>query len=48
MKPDGVNRIVVAVRDIQKGIDFYSNMLGATFHDASGTGADLGMDVAIS
>ena len=48
MKPQGINRIVIAVRDLQKGIDLYSNLLGATFHKASGTGEPMGIDVAIS
>ena len=48
MKLQGINRIVVAVKDIQKGIDLYSKMLGATFHDASGTGEPMGINVAIS
>jgi len=48
MKPLGINRIVIAVNDLQKGIEFYSNLLGATFHDAGGTGAEMGIDVAIS
>lgn len=48
MKPLGINRIILAVRDLQKAKALYSRMLGATFHDASWTGAPLGMDVAIS
>ena len=48
MKPQGINRVAIAVKDLQRGIDLYSNLLGATFHDASGTGTELGMDVAIS
>lgn len=48
MKLRGINRIVIAVKDIQKGIDLYSKMLGATFHDASGTGEPMGINVAIS
>ncbi len=48
MKPQGINRIVIAVKDLQKGIEFYSKMLGATFHDANGTGEPMGIYVAIS
>lgn len=48
MKPQGVNRIVVAVKDIEKGKEFYSKLLKATFHDANGTGEPLGLNVAIS
>ncbi len=48
MKPQGVNRIVIAVKDLEKSSQFYSNLLGATFHDANGTGEPLGLNVAIS
>ena len=48
MKLQGINRIVIAVKDLQKGIDLYSKLLGATFHKASGTGEPMGIDVAIS
>ncbi len=48
MKIKGINRIVIAVKDLQKGIDLYSELLGATFHMASGTGEPMGIDVAIS
>lgn len=48
MRPLGVNRIVVAVKDLKKGKELYSKMLGATFHDAGGTGEPLGLDVSIS
>jgi catechol 2,3-dioxygenase-like lactoylglutathione lyase family enzyme len=48
MKPMGINRIVLAVRDLEKAKALYSSMLGATFYDASWTGAPLGMEVAIS
>ncbi len=48
MKPQGINRIVIAVKDIQKGVDLYSKILGATFHDANGTGEPMGINVAIS
>jgi len=47
MKPKGVNRVVIlAVRDFEKGIDFYSKLLGATFDDISATGEDYGLKVA--
>ncbi len=48
MKPKGINRIVIAVKDLQKGIDLYSGLLGATFHNADGTGEPMGINVAIS
>jgi methylmalonyl-CoA/ethylmalonyl-CoA epimerase len=37
MKPHGVNRVTMIVRDLEQGKAFYSNLLGATFcavHDA--------------
>lgn len=48
MKPQGVNRIVIAVKDIEKGKELYSKLLRATFHDANGTGEPMGINVAIS
>jgi methylmalonyl-CoA/ethylmalonyl-CoA epimerase len=44
----GVNRVIVAVRDLEKSKAFYSQVLGATFHEANWTGAPFGIDVAIS
>jgi catechol 2,3-dioxygenase-like lactoylglutathione lyase family enzyme len=44
----GVNRVVIAVRDIEKGISLYSNLLGTTFEDISWTGNLFGISVAIS
>jgi catechol 2,3-dioxygenase-like lactoylglutathione lyase family enzyme len=44
----GVNRIIVAVRDIEKSKKFFSDVLGATFREANWTGASYGIDVAIS
>ena len=44
----GVNRIIVAVKDIEKSKKFYSEVLGATFHEANWTGEPFGIDVAIS
>lgn len=48
MKMRGVNRIIVAVKDIEKSKKFYSEVLGATFHEANWTGEPFGIDVAIS
>jgi len=48
MKPRGINRIVLAVRDIEDAKALYSTMLGATFYDASWTGEPFGINVAIS
>jgi methylmalonyl-CoA/ethylmalonyl-CoA epimerase len=48
MKLKGVNRIVVAVRDLEKSKKFYSEVLGATFYEANWTGEQFGIEVAIS
>lgn len=48
MEARGVNRIVLAVRDIEKAKDIYSRLFGVTFSDASWTGEPFGMNVAIS
>ena len=48
MDPGGINRVVVAVRDLEKAKVLYSTVLGATFQDASWTGEPFGMNVAIS
>ena len=48
MKLQGVNRVIVAVEDLEKGIDFYSKLLGATFDDASWTGEPFGLSVVIA
>ena len=44
----GINRIVVAVKDIEKSKKIYSEALGATFHEANWTGEPFGIEVAIS
>lgn len=44
----GVNRIIVAVRDLEKSKAFYVQLLGAEFSDASWTGKAYGIDVSIS
>jgi len=44
----GVNRVVIAVGDMEKGISLYSKMLGTTFEDISWTGSLFGISVAIS
>ncbi len=48
MKLKGVNRIIVAVRDLEKSKKFYSEALGATFYEANWTGEEFGIEVAIS
>jgi len=44
----GVNRIIVAVRDLQKAKNYYADLLGATFYEANWTGEPFGIQVAIS
>ncbi|MCP1471704.1 catechol 2,3-dioxygenase-like lactoylglutathione lyase family enzyme [Sphingobium sp. OAS761] len=44
----GVNRIMVAVRDLEQGKALYSDMLGATFDDAHWTGEPFGILVSIA
>src|SRR5512136_106355 len=48
MKPEGVNRVVIAVKDLEKGIETYSNLLGASFHDVSSGSEQYGVKAAIS
>jgi len=49
MKPLGVNRVTIAVKDLKKGIDVYSRMLGATFNSANAEdAATFGIEVAMS
>ena len=49
MKPLGVNRVTIAVNDLEKGKELYSELLGATFHPANDEDAEaLGVSVAMS
>ena len=49
MKPLGVNRVTIAVNDLEKGKELYSELLGATFHPANDEDAEaLGVRVAMS
>ncbi len=49
MKPMGVNRVTIAVKDLQNGIDTYSRLLGASFNSAnSEDAAKFGIEVAMS
>lgn len=48
MKPKGVNRVVIAVKDLDKAIDTYSKLLGATFHDVSAGSEQYGVKAVIS
>lgn len=44
----GVNRVMIAVHDIEKAKQQYSDLLGATFMDVDWTGAPFGINVAIA
>jgi methylmalonyl-CoA/ethylmalonyl-CoA epimerase len=49
MKPQGVNRVTIAVKELEKGMDFYAKLLGATFHEATAEDVvTLGIRVAMS
>ncbi|MDD5095655.1 MAG: VOC family protein [Dehalococcoidia bacterium] len=49
VKPQGVNRVVIAVWDMEKSKKLYSDLLGATFHDSvAEEAAELGLSVSIS
>lgn len=48
MAVHGVNRIILAVRDLEKSKSLYADLLGATWHDANWTGEPFGIQVAIS
>lgn len=49
MKPLGVNRVTIAVKDLEQGKELYTELLGATFHSANDEeAAALGVRVAMS
>lgn len=48
MAVNGVNRIMVAVRDLESAKKQYEALLGATFMDADWTGEAFGIAVAIA
>ena len=48
MELRGINRVMIAVHDLEKSKQFYSDLLGATFHDAHWTGEAFGIEVVIS
>lgn len=45
---NGVNRIVIAVRDLEDSKKKYHDLLGATFADAHWTGEPFGISVSIA
>ncbi|MCB1677591.1 MAG: hypothetical protein KDI16_02770 [Halioglobus sp.] len=44
----GINRVIVAVRDMEKSKRHYAELIGANFNDADWTGEKYGINVAIS
>jgi catechol 2,3-dioxygenase-like lactoylglutathione lyase family enzyme len=48
MVAKGINRIILAVRDLDKAKSYYAELLGATFNEANWTGEPFGIQVAIS
>lgn len=44
----GVNRVMIAVHDLEKAKRLYSDLLGATFMDANWTGEPFGISVSIA
>lgn len=44
----GIDRIIVAVRDLEASKQVYRDLLGAEFHAANWTGAPFGIEVAIA
>ncbi|MEI8155258.1 MAG: VOC family protein [Burkholderiales bacterium] len=44
----GINRIVLAVRNLEESKRLYADMLGATFNDAHWSGAPFGIHVSIA
>ena len=48
MKPKGVNRVVIAVEDLDEAVALYSGLLGTTFHYADALAAPYGIRGAVS
>jgi methylmalonyl-CoA/ethylmalonyl-CoA epimerase len=48
MKPKGVNRVVIAVKDFDKGMKLYGQLLGAKFLDTSEEAKPYGIKCALS
>lgn len=44
----GVNRVMIAVRDLEAAKQRYTDLLGATFEDAHWTGEPFGISVSIA
>lgn len=44
----GVNRVMIAVHDLEKAKQHYADLLGATFVDAHWTGEPFGISVSIA
>jgi catechol 2,3-dioxygenase-like lactoylglutathione lyase family enzyme len=48
MKPLGVNRVTMAVRDLDKAVEIYSKLLNTTFFYVTTTAEPFGIDAALS
>lgn len=48
MKAKGVNRVIIAVRDLEKAVALYSKLLGAAFHDVTEGAESYGVRTFIS
>ncbi len=48
MVPKGVNRVVIAVNDLEKSIEMYTKLLGGGFLDVSADAEPYGLRCAIS
>lgn len=48
MKPLGVNRVIMVVKDLDKSVDLYTRLLGCVFEDQSEAAEPHGVKVALS
>jgi len=48
MKPQGINRVVIAVKDLDKAVALYSRLLGTAFHFEEAAAEPLGVRAALS
>lgn len=48
MRSEGINRVIIVVKDIDKATKFYSELLGVSFQDASGTNPEFGVRSMVS
>jgi len=48
VKALGVNRVIIAVKDLDKAVDLYTKLLGCTFEDQREAAKDHGVQAALS